>query len=230
MVSGIRTSSGFEERIRFTELEIVDRDAIDTGVLHTTPEGNYINGWDVNLAGVRTVSVKRNIRYHKHAVGLNASYSLNNRLLTVLRNFCSVLRRRASRNTLSDVAMVTLAASIRDYGLSCQERFSSRCPKRTNPALPRQTFLAVSQEVATIPMRIQYPLRRPTELQHLHLRPMVQQTPKRGYQSEASWATEGQVRLLLQRGGHRDRRQTEHHIVLSRETMRFCGERVKEYR
>jgi hypothetical protein len=68
MVSGVRTSSGFEERIRFSELEIVDRDAIDTGVLSTLPEGNYVNGWDVNVAGVRIIPVKRNIRYHKHAV------------------------------------------------------------------------------------------------------------------------------------------------------------------
>lgn len=68
MVSGIPTSSGFEERIRFSEMEVVDRDAIDTGVLHTQPEGNYLNGWDVNMAGVRVISVKRNIRAHKHAV------------------------------------------------------------------------------------------------------------------------------------------------------------------
>lgn len=68
MVSGIPTSSGFEERIRFSELEVVDRDAIDTGVLHSQPEGNYINGWDVNMAGVRVVKVKGNIRSHKHAV------------------------------------------------------------------------------------------------------------------------------------------------------------------
>lgn len=67
MVSGIGTSSGFEERIRFSELKIVDSNAIDTGVMHTMPEGNYINGWDVNVAGVRLVSVKRNIRHHKHA-------------------------------------------------------------------------------------------------------------------------------------------------------------------
>lgn len=67
MVSGIRTSSGFEERIRFAELEIVDRDAIDTGVLGHMPEGNFVNGWDINVAGVRITSVKRNIRYHKHA-------------------------------------------------------------------------------------------------------------------------------------------------------------------
>ncbi|CAK7566832.1 MAG: hypothetical protein SEPTF4163_004786 [Sporothrix epigloea] len=67
MVSGVRTSSGFEERIRFTELEIIDRDAIDTGVPGSTPEGNFVNGWDVNVAGVRVTSVKRNIRYHQHA-------------------------------------------------------------------------------------------------------------------------------------------------------------------
>ncbi|KAK2591837.1 hypothetical protein QQS21_010476 [Conoideocrella luteorostrata] len=67
MVSGIGTSSGFEERIRFSEIEIVDSNAIDTGVMHTIPEGNYINGWDVNVAGVRVISVKRNIRQHKHA-------------------------------------------------------------------------------------------------------------------------------------------------------------------
>jgi hypothetical protein len=68
MVSGIRTSSGFEERIRFAELEIVDRNAIDTGVLGSMPNGNFINGWDVNISGVRVTSIKRNIRYHKHAV------------------------------------------------------------------------------------------------------------------------------------------------------------------
>jgi hypothetical protein len=68
MVSGIPTSSGYEERIRFAELAVVDSGAIDHGVLSTLPEGNYIHGWDVNVAGVRIKSVKRNIRYHKHAV------------------------------------------------------------------------------------------------------------------------------------------------------------------
>jgi hypothetical protein len=73
MVSGIRTASGFEERIRFAELEIVDANAIDTGVLHTLPEGNYVNGWDVNVAGVRITTVKRRIRSHKHAASRNKS-------------------------------------------------------------------------------------------------------------------------------------------------------------
>lgn len=67
MVSGIPTASGYEERIRFSELEVVDAGAIDHGVLATLPEGHYVNGWDVNVAGVRTTLVKRNIRYHKHA-------------------------------------------------------------------------------------------------------------------------------------------------------------------
>lgn len=67
MVSGVPTASGFEERIRFAEMEIVDRDAIDTGMLNTMPEGNYVNGWDVNVAGVRITYIKRNIRRHKHA-------------------------------------------------------------------------------------------------------------------------------------------------------------------
>ncbi|AEO53403.1 hypothetical protein MYCTH_2294684 [Thermothelomyces thermophilus ATCC 42464] len=70
MVSGIPTSSGFEERIRFSELEIVDANAIDSGVLKTLPEGNYLNGWDVNVAGVRMITVKRKLRSHEHAVFL----------------------------------------------------------------------------------------------------------------------------------------------------------------
>ena len=67
MVSGIPTASGYEERIRFSEMEVVDRGAQEQGLMVNVPEGNYINGWDINVAGVRTTSVKRNIRYHQHA-------------------------------------------------------------------------------------------------------------------------------------------------------------------
>lgn len=67
MVSGIPTASGYEERIRFSEMEIVDRQANEQGLLVNMPEGNFINGWDVNVAGVRTTSVKRRVRYHTHA-------------------------------------------------------------------------------------------------------------------------------------------------------------------
>lgn len=68
MVSGIPTASGYEERIRFSELEVVDRGANEQGLLVNMPEGNAINGWDINVAGVRTTSVKRTLRYHQHAV------------------------------------------------------------------------------------------------------------------------------------------------------------------
>lgn len=68
MVSGVKTSSGFEERIRFSEIDVVDSNAIDTGVMHTIPEGNFINGWDVNVSGVRITNIKKKLRHHKHAV------------------------------------------------------------------------------------------------------------------------------------------------------------------
>jgi hypothetical protein len=68
MVSGIPTSSGYEERIKFAEMGVVESGAIEQGVLSTLPEGNYLYGWDVNIAGVRITSVKRNVRHHPHAV------------------------------------------------------------------------------------------------------------------------------------------------------------------
>ena len=67
MVSGIPTASGYEERIRFSELEVVDRGAQEQGLMVNIPEGNFINGWDINVAGVRITSVKRTVRYHQHA-------------------------------------------------------------------------------------------------------------------------------------------------------------------
>ena len=67
MVSGIPTASGYEERIRFAEMEVVERGANEQGLVVNIPEGNFIHGWDVNVAGVRTTSVKRRVRYHSHA-------------------------------------------------------------------------------------------------------------------------------------------------------------------
>ncbi|KIW64904.1 hypothetical protein PV04_07208 [Phialophora macrospora] len=67
MVSGLPTASGYEERIRFAEMEVVDRGANEQGLVVNIPEGNYINDWDVNVAGVRITSVKRTVRYHQHA-------------------------------------------------------------------------------------------------------------------------------------------------------------------
>ncbi|KAF2806784.1 uncharacterized protein BDZ99DRAFT_85285 [Mytilinidion resinicola] len=67
MVSGIPTASGYEERIRFSELEVVERGASENGLVVNVPSGHEINGWDVNVAGVRTMSVKKHLRYHTHA-------------------------------------------------------------------------------------------------------------------------------------------------------------------
>ncbi|KAF2118321.1 hypothetical protein BDV96DRAFT_569661 [Lophiotrema nucula] len=67
MVSGIPTASGYEERIRFSEMEIVERGASQNGLAINAPEGHFINGWDINVAGVRTTSVKKHLRYHTHA-------------------------------------------------------------------------------------------------------------------------------------------------------------------
>lgn len=70
MVSGIPTASGYEERIRFSEMEVVDRGANEQGLLVNIPDGHAINGWDVNVAGARVTSVKRTVRYHQHTVSL----------------------------------------------------------------------------------------------------------------------------------------------------------------
>ncbi|KAI5255796.1 hypothetical protein E4T42_01834 [Aureobasidium subglaciale] len=67
MVSGLPTASGYEERIRFSEMEVVDRQANEEGLALNVPEGHQINGWDVNVASVRTTSVKRHVRHHAHA-------------------------------------------------------------------------------------------------------------------------------------------------------------------
>lgn len=77
MVSGIPTASGYEERIQFSEMEVVDRGANEKGLLVNMPEGNAIHGWDINVAAVRVTSVRRTVRYHQHAVGVCASAALD---------------------------------------------------------------------------------------------------------------------------------------------------------
>ncbi|KAI9927808.1 hypothetical protein MW887_002660 [Aspergillus wentii] len=67
MVSGIPTASGYEERIQFSEMEVVDRGANENGLLVNMPEGHAIHGWDVNVAAVRIASIRRTVRYHQHA-------------------------------------------------------------------------------------------------------------------------------------------------------------------
>lgn len=76
MVSGIPTASGYEERIQFSEMEVVDRGANESGLLVNMPEGNAINGWDVNVAAVRVGSVRRTMIHHRHAVSIITSCPL----------------------------------------------------------------------------------------------------------------------------------------------------------
>ena len=68
MVSGIPTASGYEERIRFSEIEVVERGANEQGLVANAPQGQEINGWDVNVAAVRKTLVKRHVRHHELAV------------------------------------------------------------------------------------------------------------------------------------------------------------------
>ena len=89
MVSGIPTASGYEERIRFSELEVVDRAANEQGLLVNMPEGHSINGWDVNVAAVRTTTIKRTVRYHQHAVSRVRGCMGTANCLLPLRNLSS---------------------------------------------------------------------------------------------------------------------------------------------
>lgn len=80
MGTGIATSSGYEEEIRFSDIEIVERGANDVGLLVNAPNAVAINGWDVNVAGVRTVTTKRLMKTYRHAVSQSF---FNLRFLTV---------------------------------------------------------------------------------------------------------------------------------------------------
>lgn len=71
MNSGIPTASGYEERVGFDEIEAAggaDRAANESGILANIPEGHWVNGWDVNVAAVRQISVKKAMRYRTHPV------------------------------------------------------------------------------------------------------------------------------------------------------------------
>lgn len=70
-------------------MEIVERGANENGLAINAPDGHFINGWDVNVAGVRTTSVKKHVRYHTHAVSTELDetvYVRFKRLISPLRN------------------------------------------------------------------------------------------------------------------------------------------------
>ncbi|KAL4974949.1 hypothetical protein BDW66DRAFT_160854 [Aspergillus desertorum] len=112
MVSGIPTASGYEERIQFSEMEVVDRGANEKGLLVNMPEGNAINGWDINVAAVRVTSVRRTVRHHQHAEFII----------------------RVRRNGQPDIYVA------RRYGefVKLQKRLHTEIPGRAVPPLPRK--------------------------------------------------------------------------------------------
>lgn len=163
MVSGIRTSSGFEERIRFHELEIVDRDAIDTGMMSTLPEGNYINGWDVNVAGVRITNVKRNIRYHKHAEFILRIHRKGELETFVARRYGDFSRLyKALRHELPGKVLPTLpkknksnstASNIMSFGGGNDSEASSVSSMSTNPVAANGSSLGVTDSLRQLSVK-----------------------------------------------------------------------------
>lgn len=110
MVSGIPTASGYEERIRFSEIEIVERGANENGFVINAPSGHAINGWDVNVAGVRRTSVKRHLRYKTHAVSILCWRAIcDERALAdyLLRSISSELSGRVGKTTTLVAASLT---------------------------------------------------------------------------------------------------------------------------
>lgn len=123
MVSGIPTASGYEERIRFSEMEVVDRGANEQGLVVNAPHGHEINGWDVNVAAVRVVREKRHVRSHSHAVSyLRSATLVRLRTNRIHRNFYCASRRRDRQRFTSADDIVISSSSTNDYDSSFQAR------------------------------------------------------------------------------------------------------------
>ena len=118
MVSGIPTASGYEERIRFAEMEIVDRQANENGLTLNAPSGHFINGWDVNVAGVRTTSVKKHLRYHTHAVSSGVKPCKASTNMATYRSTSFESNRVTIRTTSLAVVTRILYNCINGYGWS----------------------------------------------------------------------------------------------------------------
>lgn len=99
MVSGLPTASGYEERIRFSEMEIVDRQANEQGLVINIPEGQDINGWDVNVAGVRLVNIRRTVRQHTHAEFIIQSRRNGEPQISVVRRYGDFAKLRKRLRT-----------------------------------------------------------------------------------------------------------------------------------
>ncbi|KAH0563016.1 hypothetical protein GP486_002422 [Trichoglossum hirsutum] len=99
MVSGIPTASGYEERIRFSEIDPIDRGAQDQGLLVNMPDGHEINGWSVNVAGVRMASEKRRMRHRTHAQFILTVKGEDGKTITVGRRYGEFVRLQRNLRT-----------------------------------------------------------------------------------------------------------------------------------
>lgn len=151
MVSGIPTASGYEERIRFSELEIVERGANEQGLLVNTPEGHLIHGWDVNVAGVRTTSVKRTLRYHQHAVRSTSALLSFNFCANSDRNSSSESKKPENQIYTRGEDMGSLRSYINDCGQNYLAKYYRHSPERTR-AQRLQPFSAAWVAVTTMPL------------------------------------------------------------------------------
>lgn len=127
MVSGIPTASGYEERIRFSEMEVVDRGANEQGLLVNVPEGNTINSWDVNVAGVRTTLLKRHVRYHQHAVRI---FLLRQQTVLTDQEFLLRVHRQGHED-------IYVGRRFGDFA-RLHKRLRTELPGKVLPPLPRK--------------------------------------------------------------------------------------------
>ena len=160
MNSGIPTASGYEEKITFDEIEAAggpDRQANQNGLLANVPEGNVINGWDVNVASVRQTSVKRTVRYHTHAEFIIRSKRAGFEDVVVGRRYgiFQQLHREVSflLHTSLPGHLLTTSSSATNSLAKCSSPFRGKSTTPRSQPPPDSCTLPVSQEKA-MPTRL----------------------------------------------------------------------------
>ncbi len=93
MNAGIQTASGREEVLRRENLvENVAREADDQSLLLNLPEGNAINGFDINVSCVRYVKERRHVRSHAHAHFVICTKRTGKQDVTVARRYGAFIK------------------------------------------------------------------------------------------------------------------------------------------
>lgn len=90
MVSGIKTTSGLEERVQGPNVEFGVHCATDQGLVVNSPDVR-VNEWEVNIVAVRTVATKKLMRTHQHSV---SGFSFL--FLSASHSYCSMLNYQMS--------------------------------------------------------------------------------------------------------------------------------------